>query len=63
MPPVSATGPVRPSGGRVVKNGVRVGSVSYGPVADIAQALDDVVIDEIESWQSAFGGKRIARPA
>lgn len=38
-------------------------AISYGPVADIAHALDDVVVDEIESWQSVFGGKHIALPA
>ncbi len=37
--------------------------ISYGAVADIAHAIDEVVVDEIESWQAVFGGKHIALPA
>ncbi len=37
--------------------------ISYGAVANVAHAIDEVVVDEIESWQSVFGGKHIALPA
>lgn len=38
-------------------------AVTYRAVADIAHAIDEVVVDEIESWQSVLGGKHIALPA
>jgi hypothetical protein len=38
------------------------GSVDYGQVADLAHAADDVVVSEIESWQSVFGGKHVTIP-
>ncbi|MBS0481144.1 MAG: hypothetical protein JSR96_03140 [Proteobacteria bacterium] len=38
------------------------GAISYGDVADLAHATDDVVVGEIESWQAVFGGKQIAVP-
>lgn len=34
----------------------------YGEVAALAHALDDIVIDEIESWQQVFAGKVISVP-
>jgi hypothetical protein len=38
------------------------GSLRYSQVADIAHAIDDIVVSEIENWQSVFGGKQIAVP-
>jgi hypothetical protein len=38
------------------------GGLDYGRVAALAHALDDVVVSEIESWQSVFAGKRVAVP-
>lgn len=38
------------------------GELSYGQVAELAHATDDVVVAEIESWQAVFGGKLIAVP-
>jgi hypothetical protein len=38
------------------------GALDYGRVADLAHAVDSVVIDEIEGWQSVFGGKHISVP-
>ena len=32
-------------------------ALDYGRVADLVHATDDVVVKEIESWQSVFGGK------
>jgi hypothetical protein len=37
-------------------------AMDYGPVADLAHAADDIVHDEIESWQAVFSGKRITVP-
>ncbi len=37
--------------------------LNYLHVAELARAVDDAVIDEIEGWQSVFGGKHIAVPA
>ena len=34
----------------------------YGHVASLAHAIDDIVIAEIESWQSVFATKQIAVP-
>lgn len=34
----------------------------YGDVAALAHGLDDIVIDEIESWQRVFAGKVISVP-
>lgn len=34
----------------------------YGDVAALAHGLDDIVIDEIESWQRVFAGKVICVP-
>jgi hypothetical protein len=36
--------------------------LNYLIVAELARAIDDVVTDEIEGWQSVFGGKQIAVP-
>jgi hypothetical protein len=36
--------------------------LDYGRVADLAHAMDDVVVSEIESWQAVFGGKRVTVP-
>ncbi|MEY4237478.1 MAG: hypothetical protein RL339_79 [Pseudomonadota bacterium] len=36
--------------------------LSYAQVAGLAHMIDDVVIDEIESWQAVFAGKNITVP-
>ncbi len=36
--------------------------LSYSHVAQLAHALDDIVIDEIENWQAVFAGKQISVP-
>lgn len=36
--------------------------LNYGQIASLAHALDDIVIDEIESWQAVFAGKQISVP-
>jgi hypothetical protein len=36
--------------------------LNYGLVADLANAVDDIVVTEIESWQAVFGGKHVAVP-
>jgi hypothetical protein len=36
--------------------------LDYGRVADLAHAMDDVVVSEIESWQAVFGGKNVTVP-
>ncbi|HMA10845.1 MAG TPA: hypothetical protein VKO83_03085, partial [Steroidobacteraceae bacterium] len=38
------------------------GALDYGLVADLAHAADEVVVSEIESWQSVFGGKHVSVP-
>lgn len=38
------------------------GELRYSQIADIAHAMDDIVVSEIENWQSVFGGKQIAVP-
>ena len=38
------------------------GHLDFGRAADLAHAVDDVVVSEIESWQSVFAGKRVAVP-
>ncbi|WP_128891366.1 hypothetical protein [Erythrobacter sp. HKB08] len=35
---------------------------SYGDFVDLAHAMSDVVVEEIESWQSIFGTKKMAVP-
>jgi hypothetical protein len=37
-------------------------ALDYGTVADLAHAIDDVVVTEIESWQSVFAGKHVTVP-
>ncbi len=37
-------------------------AMDYGQVADLARAVDDVVVGEIESWQAVFAGKHVAVP-
>lgn len=36
--------------------------LDYGRVANIARAVDEVVVSEIEHWQDVFGGKHISVP-
>jgi hypothetical protein len=36
--------------------------ISYANVAELVHATDDVVVNEIENWQSVFGGKNITVP-
>jgi hypothetical protein len=36
--------------------------LDYGRVADLAHAMDEVVVSEIESWQAVFGGKNVSVP-
>ncbi|WP_209348212.1 hypothetical protein [Pontixanthobacter sp. CEM42] len=38
-------------------------SMTYGHIADIARATDEVVFAEIQNWQAVFSGKTIAVPA
>lgn len=38
------------------------GSVVYRDYADLAHAMNDIVIEEIESWQSIFGTKKMSIP-
>lgn len=38
------------------------GELRYAQIADLAHAMDDIVVSEIENWQSVFGGKQIAVP-
>lgn len=37
--------------------------LTYAAAADLMHALDEAVVDEIESWQSVFGAKHLALPA
>jgi hypothetical protein len=37
--------------------------LDYARVAELAHAADAIVVAEIESWQSVFGGKQISIPA
>lgn len=36
--------------------------LDYGIVANIARAVDEIVVSEIEHWQDVFGGKHISVP-
>jgi len=36
--------------------------LTFAHISDLAHAADDVVVDEIESWQAVFGGKHITVP-
>lgn len=42
--------------------GVADGDIRYAQVANLAHAIDDIVVAEIENWQSVFAGKQIAVP-
>lgn len=42
--------------------GIREGQLRYSQIADLAHAIDDIVVSEIENWQSVFGSKQIAVP-
>ncbi|MFM5907324.1 MAG: hypothetical protein ACKOPO_07040, partial [Novosphingobium sp.] len=37
-------------------------AVSYLDIARLAREFDDIAFEEIEGWQSVFGGKHIAVP-
>lgn len=37
-------------------------ALQYEQVTDLAHAVDDIIIDEIENWQAVFGGKQISVP-
>lgn len=39
------------------------GSIDYAGVSELAHAIDEVTVSEIENWQSVFGGKHISLPA
>jgi hypothetical protein len=38
-------------------------AITYAAVAELAHRIDEIVVDEIESWQAVFGGKHLALPA
>lgn len=38
------------------------GELRYSQVTDLTHAIDDIVVTEIENWQSVFGSKQIAVP-
>ena len=38
------------------------GAMDYARVSDLAHAIDDIVVDEIESWQAVFAGKHVTVP-
>ena len=38
-------------------------AIDYAAVAELAHRIDEIVVDEIESWQAVFGGKHLALPA
>ena len=42
--------------------GAPEGQLSYAQVATLAHSIDDIVVTEIENWQSVFGSKQIAVP-
>lgn len=37
-------------------------TVDYARVAELTHAIDDIVVDEIESWQAVFAGKHVTVP-
>ncbi len=45
-----------------ILNGAPEGTLRFALVADLAHAVDDIVVTEIENWQSVFGNKQIAVP-
>lgn len=38
-------------------------AIDYAAVAELAHRIDEIVVDEIESWQAVFGGKHLSLPA
>jgi len=38
-------------------------AISYGPVSELAHAVDEIVLEELENWQAVFSAKHIALPA
>ena len=38
-------------------------ALTYAAAADLMHALDEAVVEEIESWQAVFGAKHLALPA
>jgi len=38
-------------------------AIDYAGVSELAHAIDEVTVTEIENWQAVFGGKHIALPA
>ena len=36
--------------------------IDYARISELAHAIDDVVVSEIENWQAVFGGKHISVP-
>ena len=38
------------------------GAITYARVTALAHSIDDIVVNEIENWQSVFGGKHITVP-
>ena len=38
-------------------------AITFGPVSDLAHAVDEIVMEELENWQAIFSGKHIALPA
>jgi len=38
------------------------GALDYARASELAQLVDDIVVAEIENWQSVFGGKVITVP-
>lgn len=38
------------------------GEITYARVTALAHSIDDIVVNEIENWQSVFGGKHITVP-
>jgi hypothetical protein len=42
--------------------GAPEGAIDYARVSDLAHSADDIVVSEIENWQSVFGGKHITVP-
>ena len=37
--------------------------ITYAAVSELAHRIDEIVVDEIESWQAVFGGKHLSLPA
>jgi hypothetical protein len=37
-------------------------ALDYAGVLALADAVDDIVVDEIENWQAVFAGKHISVP-